>query len=125
MRIERKRYAFMRFSISGVLFTLAGPALFWILYPVGPYLAVVSTEIIIHAIRYFAFRLFIFPQERGYNVSPFRYILSASPITLSSFICVGILKDSLNRTTLTLSSALISMVIGFLWSQYIYTRGFR
>lgn len=125
MIIERKRCAFMRFSLSGVVFTIVGPALFWLFYPMGPYLAVASTEIIVHTMRYFAFHHLIFTRQRGYCVSPARYILSAFPVTLSSFVCVGILKDTLNRTALTLSAALLSLVIGFLWSRFVYTRDFR
>ena len=124
MTSERRRYAFMRFSLSGVIFTSLGPTLFWFLYPVGPYLAVASTEIVIHTMRYFTFRHLIFPHKKGYRVSPVRYIVSALPVTLSSFVCVGLLKDVLNRTALTLCTALLSVIIGFLWSKFVYTRDF-
>ena len=119
---SRTKYTFMRYSLSGFIFTIVGPVLFWLLYPAGAYLAIASTEMVVHSMRYFTFRLLIFPQERGYRVSPVRYIVSAAPVTLSSFICVALLKDSLNRIALTLCAALVSLVIGFLWSHYIYTR---
>lgn len=122
MKSERKRYAFMRFSLSGAIFTVIGPAMFWLFYPAGPYLAVAATEIIVHAMRFCTFRHLVFPQQRGYCVSPVRYVVSAFPATLSSFACVGLLKDSLNRTALTLSTALASLVIGFLWSKFVFTR---
>ena len=119
---SRKRFTFIRFSLSGIIFTIVGPALFWLLYPAGAYLAIASTEMVVHTMRYFTFRHLIFPLEEGYRVSLFRYIVSAAPVTLSSFICVALLKDSLNRTALTLCSALVSLVIGFLWSHFVYTR---
>ena len=82
MKSDRKRYAFMRFGISGAVFTLLGPTLFWILYPLGPYLAAAMTEAFIHAIRFFTFRRLVFPAQKGYRVSPTRYLVSALPLTL-------------------------------------------
>lgn len=124
MESERKRYAFIRYSISGALFTLMGPTFFWILYPIGPYFAVATTEVFMHAIRFYAFRCLVFPKNKGYRVSPSRYIVSALPVTLSSFACVGLLKNSLDRTALALTAALVSIAVGFLWSRLAYTQNY-
>lgn len=121
MQSDCKRHAFMRFGMSGAVFTVLGPALLWCMYPLGPYIAVLLTEACIHIMRFFAFRRLIFPVQKGYRVNPARYLVSALPVTISSLACVALLKDSLNRTTLTLTSAVISLVIGFLWSKYVYS----
>jgi hypothetical protein len=119
---ERKANAFIRFSLSGTVFTVLGPALFWFFYPIGPYFAVAATETIVHTMRFFTFRYLVFPRRKGYQVNAIRYFYSSMPVTLSSFVCIGLLKDSLDRTTLTLYAALASLIIGFLWSRFIYSQ---
>lgn len=58
----------------------------------------------------------------GYVVSFPRYLVSALPLTLAGFTSVALFGHALDRTALTLVSALISVVIGFLWSRFVYSQ---
>ena len=122
MSKDLKRHAFLRFSFSGAVFTILGPTLFWLAYPLGAYAALFIAEIFTHSVRFFLFRAFIFPAQKGYHVSLSRYAVSALPLTVISFASVGILKNMLPRTSLTLVSTLITLVLGFAWSRFVYKR---
>ena len=126
MTAERSResvhQAFLRFGVSGVVFTILGPALFWLAYPMGPFMAVGVAELTVHVIRFAAFRAVVFPAHKGYRVSLPRYVLSALPVSLAGVVVVALLRDRLGRTQLTLTAALIALAVGFLWSRYIYAR---
>jgi hypothetical protein len=113
---------FTRFLLSGIAFTILGPCLFWIAYPIGPFLAAALAEVTVHAVRFLAFRTIVFPANMGYVVSFPRYLVSALPLTLAGFTSVALFGHALDRTALTLVSALISVVIGFLWSRFVYSQ---
>ena len=113
---------FTRFFLSGIVFTILGPCLFWLAYPMGPFIAAGLAEVAVHSVRFVTFRIFVFPADMGYRVSFPRYLISALPITLAGLTSVAVFRNVLDRTALTLVSALISVVVGFLWSRFIYTR---
>jgi putative flippase GtrA len=119
---ESSRRAFLRFGLSGVVFTLLGPALFWLAYPLGPFVAVGVAELSVHAVRFTTFRMLVFPANRGYRVSLPRYVLSALPVSLTGLIVVAVFRNRFDRTTLTLTAALIAVVVGFVWSRYVYSQ---
>lgn len=119
---ESGRRAFLRFGLSGVVFTLLGPALFWLAYPLGPFVAVAVAELSVHALRFATFRTVVFPAHRGYRVSVPRYVVSALPVSLAGVITVALFRHRLDRTTLTLTGASIALVVGFLWSRYVYSK---
>jgi putative flippase GtrA len=114
--------AFLRFGLSGVVFTMLGPSLFWLAYPLGPFVAVALSELLVHAVRFAVFRAVVFPAHRGYRVSLPRYVLSALPVTLTGLLSVALLHNRLDRTALTLTTAVIAILVGFIWSRYVYTR---
>ena len=114
--------AFHRFCLTGVAFTILGPTLFWLAYPLGPFLAVALTELTVHTIRFLTFRAVVFPARKGYDVSLANYVLSALPVSLTGFISVAVLRNRLDRTSLTLAGASIAIAVGFLWSHYIFAR---
>lgn len=122
---ESGRRAFLRFGLSGVVFTILGPALFWLAYPLGVFVAVAVAELTVHAIRFTTFRAVVFPAHKGYRVSLQRYALSALPVSLAGVVTVALLRDRLDRTALTLTGALIALVVGFVWSRYVYSRPLR
>jgi branched-subunit amino acid transport protein AzlD len=99
-----------------------GPSLFWLAYPLGPFLAVFMAEVVVHTMRFFTFRMLVFPAERGYKVSLHRYLISALPVSLAGFLTVAFFRNRLDRTSLTLVGAAISVTVGFLWSRYIYAK---
>ena len=119
---DSRTHAFLRFGLSGVVFTILGPTLFWLAYPLGPFAAVAVAELSIHSLRFATFRSLVFPTEKGYRVSLQRYVLSALPMSLTGFLVVSVFRNRLDRTALALTSALFSLLVGFVWSRYVYTR---
>ena len=119
---ESGRRTFLRFGLSGMVFTILGPALFWLAYPLGPFVAVAVAEISVHALRFAIFRKLVFPAHRGYRVSLPRYVVSALPVSLAGVVTVALFRNRLDRTTLTLTVALIALVVGFAWSRYVYSQ---
>lgn len=120
--VDSGRHAFLRFGLSGVVFTILWPGLFWLAYPLGPFLAVAVAELLVHAVRFAAFRQVVFPAHKGYRVSLRRYVLSALPVSLAGVLTVALLRNRLDRTTLTLTVGLIAVVVGFVWSRYVYSQ---
>jgi len=114
--------AFVRFGLSGVVFTIIGPSLFWLAYPLGPFVAVAVAELLVHMIRFATFRSLVFPARKGYRVRLLRYVVSALPASLAGVLTVALFQGRLDRTTLTLIVALIAVVVGFLWSLYVYCK---
>lgn len=119
---ESGRSAFARFGLSGVVFTILGPALFWLAYPLGPFVAVAVAELSVHTLRFATFRKLVFPARKGYRVSLLRYVVSALPVSLTGVIVVALFRNRLDRTSLTLTGAMIALVVGFTWSRYVYSR---
>lgn len=117
--------AFVRFGLSGVVFTIIGPSLFWLAYPLGPFMAVAVAELIVHMIRFATFRSLVFPARKGYRVSLLRYVISALPVSLTGVLVVALFQDQFDRTTLSITLALNAVVIGFLWSRYLYNKPVR
>jgi putative flippase GtrA len=117
---ESRRQAFVRFGMTGVVFTILGPFLFWLSYPLGPFLAVAVAEVTVHFLRFLTFRALVFPKNKGYKVNLPRYIISALPVTIACFASVALLRDRLDRTALTVFTALIALAVGFLWSRSVY-----
>jgi len=119
---EGRWLAFMRFGLCGLVFTVLGPTIFWIAYPLGVFIAIAIAELCVHSLRFLAFRIIVFPVEKGYRVNLTRYVLSALPVTLACVAIVTLLTNRLGRTELTLAGALFSLLIGFIWSRFVYTK---
>jgi hypothetical protein len=119
---ESGRGAFLRFGLSGAVFTILGPSLFWLAYPLGPFVAVAVSELLVHAVRFTTFRAVVFPANRGYRVNLQRYVLASMPVSLAGLLTVALLRHRLDRTSLTLTTAMIAVLVGFIWSRYVYTR---
>jgi putative flippase GtrA len=115
------RKVFMRFVMSGIGFTIMGPTIFWITYPLGAMVAVAVSELLVHSMRFATYRSWVFPANMGYRVNLPRYIISALPISLTGLVAVALLAHKLDRITLTLSAPVIALCAGFIWSRYIYT----
>ena len=115
-----RRSDFIRFSLSGVVFTVLGPSLFWLAYPLGPFLALAIAEASCHVLRYLSFRHLVFTRDHGFHVSVPRYIVAAIPTTITGIVVVAIFRNVLGRTSLTLIGALLSVSVGFLWSRFVY-----
>ena len=95
---ESGRRAFLRFGLSGVVFTILGPGLFWLAYPLGPFVAVAVAELLVHALRFAIFRKLVFPAHKGYRVSLPRYVLSALPVSLTVNVPWARAQETRSRT---------------------------
>jgi hypothetical protein len=124
-RGDKRQLAFVRFGLSGLVFTVLGPSIFWMAYPLGPLVAVAIAEVGVHSLRFLTFRTVVFPADEGYRVSLPRYIVSALPVSLACVVTVGLLSNKLDRAGLTFSGAMISLLIGFFWSRFVYTKPIR
>lgn len=116
------RHAFTRYGINGLVFSLLGPALFWMLYPLGAMPAWLLAEASCQLLRFASFHSLIFPRRLGYHVSILRYLTAIMPTSLTGLMVVAILQNHLNRTELTLTGATITTTIGFLVSHSIFRR---
>jgi hypothetical protein len=114
------KHTFTRYGLSGVVFTLLGPGILWLAYPIGPFLALGIAEVSCHVLRYLSFRHFVFPIGHGFHVSVPRYIATAIPTTLANVLLVVIFRNLVGRTSLTILIALFSVSVGFLWSRFVY-----
>ena len=114
------KHTFTRYGLSGVVYTLLGAGIFWLVYPAGPFLVLGIAEGNCHLLRYLSFRYLVFPRSHGFHVSVPRYIVAAIPTTLTGIVVVAISRNLLGRTTLTLLLALFTVSVGFLWSRFVY-----
>ncbi len=119
---EKASHAFLRFGLSGLIFTMLGPGLFWLAYPLGPFVALAMAELLVHAIRFFTYRHLVFPAHKGYRVSLLRYVFSALPVTAAGLLNVALLRKQLDRISLTLTMTITAAVVGFLWSRYVFNK---
>ncbi|KZR68777.1 GtrA-like protein [Prochlorococcus marinus str. MIT 1313] len=111
-----------RYLISGVVFTIFGPTLFWLLYPLGAMLGLAVSITVAHAARYFVFRVFVFTRNQGYRVSPIRYLMSICPAVLAEFFVTSMTYRFFSRTVVVALATGVSICIGYLSSKYIFSR---
>mgnify|MGYP006279774801 CR=1 FL=1 len=122
---EKKRNALLRYGTSGLFFSILGPGIFWICYPVGRLKALIIAELTVHVVRYWLFRSVVFPEQKGYRVSPTRYIVSIVPASAAAGAVVLLTVNVLDRAGTTLASALLALIVGFIWSRLVYSLGQR
>lgn len=118
--VVNTRGTFLRFGLTGMVFTVLGPSLFWLAYPLGAFQALILTEVMVHGLRFATFRSVVFKADRGYRVSFPRYLISALPVSLMGWMTVALFRSRLDRTTLTIVMAAIALLVGFCWSRYVY-----
>jgi putative flippase GtrA len=91
------KHTFTRYGLSGVVFTLLGPGIFWLAYPAGPLLALVIAQASCHVLRYLSFRHLVFPRGHGFYVSVARYIVAAIPTTLTNIVMMAIFRNLISN----------------------------
>ena len=111
-----------RYLISGVVFTIFGPTLFWLLYPLGAMLGLAVSITVAHTARYFVFRVFVFTHNQGYRVSPIRYLMSICPAVLAEFLVTSMTYRFFSRNVVVALATAVSICIGYLSSKYIFSR---
>lgn len=113
-------HSFTRYGLNGIAFTILGPALFWLAYPMGAFLALGIAEATCHILRYFSFRFLVFPSSQGYTVSMARYIVSVVPTITAGAVTIALFKGVIGRTELTVLGAATSLIVGYAWSTFVY-----
>ena len=113
---------FFLYVCNGIFFTIFGPTLFWLAYPLGPVLSVLSSDFVVHTLRFYSFKLFVFRNSRKYNVNARSYFLSILPNLVFRLILMRLLYDFYDRTILTMVMAFVSIVVGFISSEYIFKK---
>ena len=111
-----------RYLISGVVFTIFGPTLFWLLYPLGAMLGLAVSVCVAHTARYFVFKVFVFTRKQGFRVSPLRYLISICPAVLAEFLVTSLTYRLFTRTVVVVLATGVSICIGYLSSKYIFSR---
>lgn len=113
-------HSFTRYGLNGIAFTILGPAIFWLAYPMGAFLALGLAEATCHVLRYFSFRFLVFPSSQGYTVSIARYIISIVPTITAGAVTIALFKGVIGRTELTVLGAATSLIVGYAWSRFVY-----
>ena len=111
-----------RYLISGAVFTIFGPTLFWLLYPLGAIFGLAVSVSVTHTARYFVFRTFVFTRSQGYRVSPLRYLMSICPAVFAEFLVTSLTHRIFTRTIVVALAAGVAVCIGYLSSKYIFSR---
>ena len=111
-----------RYFISGIVFTVFGPTLFWLLYPLGAMLGLSVSISVAHTARYFVFRVFVFSRNQGFRVSPLRYLMSICPAVLAELLVTSLTYRFFTRTVVVVLPTGVSICIGYLSSKYIFSR---
>jgi len=106
----------LRFFLSGALFTYLGPFLFYHLYYIGPILALLIVELLVHILRFSLYKSFVF-SGGNFAVTPSRYIQAILPVLLANLLVVSSLAPYTSRLTVILVSLSISTFLGYLSSS--------
>lgn len=114
------RNALQRYIVAGACFTLLGPFLFWILYPIGAIIAYLCTECTVHLIRFTCYHYYVYPSSRPLSKSFQLYLVAILPVSILGFLYVKVLSGYLSRETLVLSGLFAGIAMGFLWSRWLY-----
>ncbi len=117
-------HSLTRYGLSGIVFTILGPTIFWLAFPLGAFVALGIAEATCHILRYFSFRLLVFPKSKGYRVTIPRYIVSIVPTFLAGVATVAVFKQVIGRTELTVLGAVTSVTVGYAWSTFVYKQSF-
>ncbi len=114
---------FVPYLGNGIIFTLLGPTIFWYCYPLGPTFSVLTSDLIIHTLRYKSFRQFVFPKEKGFNVTKRGYLLTQLPTLTLRLASVEVLYYHLGRKSLTIVITLVTIVFGYIMSRLVFKKG--
>jgi len=118
----KKNFVIGKYGFSGVFFTITGPLLFWLLYPIGIYYALILTEAMVHVTRYLIYKYLVFTAKEGFEVNPKSYIISILPVVMANFWVATLFRNVLNRTGLALLSGCIAIFLGYALSISVYSK---
>jgi hypothetical protein len=109
---------YFRFLLTGAVFTLSGPSLFYLLAKsLPPVLASAIVEVSMHSIRCLVYNRFVF-SSGGTGVRT--YLTAAVPLSLFNLALVFFAQKYLPLWQLALLIGLQSATLGYLWSKLCY-----
>lgn len=109
---------YARFLLTGAVFTLAGPALFYgMALNLAPLLASLLTEISMHSARCVLYNRFVF-SSAGSGIRT--YLTAAVPLSLINFGLVFFLQRLLPLWQIAVLIGLQGATLGYLWSRVCY-----
>ena len=112
-----------KYILWGIMFTLIGPCLFWILFPVGPVASAFITETTVHTIRYNVYKRNVFSNKELYDVTVMKYIKACIPVTAGNICFVGLLSlITKDRTQITILATGFGIVLGIIANSLSFTR---
>jgi hypothetical protein len=115
------KHSFTHYGLRGIVFTLLGPGIIWLGYPVaGPLLPLANVEGSCHVLRFLSIRHHFFPRSPGFQVSLSRYVVVRIPHLLTGIVVVAIFRDLRGQTTPTPLIVLFSVSVGLPWSCSVY-----
>jgi len=122
--LKQKDKNLFAYISNGIVFTFIGPSLFWLLYPLGPFLSVLATDSILHTLRFCSFKKIVFRDKSRYNVTFRGYLFSILPEIIIRLFLVDLLYNYLERGILTIVMAIISISLGYIISQTVFKARF-
>ncbi len=117
--LQTKR-SLVKYLANGIFFTLFGPSVFWLAYPLGPIMSLIVSDLVVHFLRFYSFKVFVFRSQAGFSVTPLGYLLSLLPLLLIRLLIIDYLYHTYNRTSLTILLTVISILLGFIFSVSIF-----
>lgn len=109
---------YARFLLTGAAFTLAGPALFYVMaLQLAPLLASFLTEISMHSARCVIYNRFVF-SSAGSGIRT--YLTAAVPLSLINFGLVFVLQHHWPLWQIAVLIGLQGATLGYLWSRFCY-----
>ena len=117
-RLPSLSLQYTRFLLTGVAFTLAGPALFYaIALVIAPLLASFLTEISMHSVRCIVYNRYVF-SSAGTGIRT--YLTAAVPLSLVNFSLVFALQHMLPLWQIAVLIGMQGATLGYLWSRFCY-----
>lgn len=109
---------YLRFLLVGAAFTLAGPALFYVIaLQILPVFASLLAEVTMHSMRCLVYNRFVFASS-GSGVRT--YLTAAVPLSVINLCLVSLLQNHVPLWLIACVIGLQGATIGYFWSRICY-----
>lgn len=112
----------LKYLVSGAAFTVLGPVTFTSLFWLGPVTAFIASETLMHTARYFVISRYVFGDKKRFRVTILSYLVTIAPSSGLVLIYVGVMADILGKAVLVLTSAALSVIVGYSLSRIFFRR---
>lgn len=119
----KRQRILIRYTLTGILLTIGGPTVLYILYPLGPLLSYVITDVSIQIARYLLHSRYVFNNVMKYSMDITRYLYVWGLTSLSGYAAYNIARQELSRRDAVIMVGVISAMTGYVWSMLIYSKG--